>query len=72
MEHLLPAEKPDLSSAETLKDTAQVLTETGVGHIGKIMSIVTDAVRDIAHEVGELATDGFEMFEAGRRARGRE
>lgn len=61
--------KPKLTDAETAKATAQVLTESGVGHVGKIASIITTAVRDIAHEIGELATDGFEMFDASRRAR---
>lgn len=68
----MAAKKPDLSSAETLKDTAQVITESGASHIGQIASIITDAVRDIAHEVGELATEGFEMFDARRHARGGE
>lgn len=66
----MAAKKPDLSSAETLKDTAQVITESGAGHVGQIASIITDAVRDIAHEVGELATEGFEMLDARRHARG--
>lgn len=60
---------PKLTTAETAKDTAQVLTESGAGHVGTIASIITTAVRDIAHEIGALATEGFEMFDASRRAR---
>lgn len=67
----MPAKKPDLSSAESIKDTAQELTETGASHVGSIMSIITGAVRDVAHEIGELASDGFEMFDAQRKSRGR-
>lgn len=53
---------------ESAKDTAQVLTESAATHVGKIASIVTGAVREVAHEVGEWASDAFEMRDASRRA----
>ena len=53
---------------ESAKDTAQVLTESAATHVGKIASIVTGAVREVAHEVGEWASDAFEMRDAQRRA----
>ena len=53
---------------ESAKDTAQVLTESAASHVGKIASIVTGAVREVAHEVGEWASDAFEMRDASRRA----
>ena len=50
------------------KDTLQVLTESAATHVGRIASIVTSAVRDVAHEVGDWATDAFEMRDAAARA----
>jgi len=54
---------------EIAKDTAQVLTESAASHVGRIATIITGAVREIAHEMGEWATDAFEMREAADRAR---
>jgi hypothetical protein len=54
---------------ETRKDTVQVLTESAATHVGRIATILTGAVRDLAHEVGEWATDVFEMREAAAKAR---
>lgn len=53
---------------ENQKDTVQVLTESAATHVGRIASIVTTAVRDIANEVGEFVTDVFEMREASARS----
>lgn len=58
-----------LSKAEVRKDTAQELIESGAEHAGRIATIVTGAVRDVTREIGEFATDVFEMREASRRAR---
>jgi hypothetical protein len=58
-----------ISKPETLKDTVQVVVESGASRVGSIAMIVTGAVRDIAREVGGFATDVFEMLEASRRAR---
>jgi hypothetical protein len=58
-----------MDGLETAKDTVQVLTESAASHIGRIAVIVTGAVRDVAREIGDWATDAFEMRDAGRRAR---
>jgi hypothetical protein len=57
---------------ETRKDTVQVLTESAATHVGRIATILTGAVRDLAHEVGEWATDVIEMREAAVKARAAE
>jgi hypothetical protein len=57
------------SRLEITKDTAQVLTESAATHVGRIATILTGAVREIAHELGEWASDAFEMREAADRAR---
>jgi hypothetical protein len=54
---------------EIAKDTAQVLTESAASHVGRIATIISGAVREIAHEMGEWASDAFEMREAADRAR---
>jgi hypothetical protein len=53
---------------EVAKDTAQVLTESAATHVGRIATIITGAVREIAHEMGEWASDAFEMKDAAERA----
>jgi hypothetical protein len=50
------------------KDTFQVLTESAATHVGRIATIVTGAVRDVTRELGEWATDAFEMRDAAGRA----
>ena len=57
-----------ISKVETTKDTVQVLTESAAGHVGRIATIITGAVREIAHELGEWASDAFEMREASTKA----
>jgi hypothetical protein len=57
-----------LSRFEVAKDTAQVLTESAASHIGRIAMIVTGAVREIASELGDWASDAFEMREAADKA----
>jgi chlorite dismutase len=54
---------------ESRKDLMQEAVETGATHVGRIATIVTGAVRDVANEVGTWATDLFEMREASARAR---
>ena len=58
-----------LDRLETRKDTVQVAVESGATHVGSIMSIVVGAVRDVTREVGDWATDVFEMRDASQRAR---
>ncbi|WLP91737.1 MULTISPECIES: hypothetical protein [Gordonia] len=53
---------------ERNKDIIQELVESTATHVGQIASIITTAVADVAREVGEIITDGFEMREAARRA----
>ena len=57
-----------VSKFEAAKDTAQVLTESAASHVGRIAVIITGAVREIAHEMGEWATDAFEMRDAANKA----
>ena len=45
-----------------------MLTETTATHVGRIASIVSGAVRDVAREIGDLASDVFEMRDAAERA----
>ena len=53
-----------ISKVETTKDTVQVLAESAADHVGRIAIILTGAMREIAHELGEWASDAFEMREA--------
>jgi hypothetical protein len=57
-----------LERIETRKDTLQVAIESGATHVGQIVGIVAGAVRDVTRELGEWATDIFEMSEAAKRA----
>ena len=66
-----------LSRFEIAKDTVQELTESAATHVGRITTILTGAMRELTHEVGEWASDVIEMREAAGRAaenadRGRE
>lgn len=57
-----------VSKLESSKDTVEVGVESAAAHVGRIADIVTAAVRDVAREIGEFATDVFEMREASQRA----
>jgi chemotaxis response regulator CheB len=57
-----------ISKVETTKDTVQVLTESAASHVGRIATIITGAVRDVARELGDWASDAFEMRDASQRA----
>jgi hypothetical protein len=57
-----------VSRLEAAKDTAQVLTESAAAHVGRIATIITGAVREVAHEMGEWASDAFEMRDAANKA----
>jgi hypothetical protein len=54
---------------ESRKDTIQVAVESGATHAGSIVGIIVGAVRDVTREVGDWATDVFEIRDAARRAR---
>jgi hypothetical protein len=58
-----------LDDWETRKDTVQVAVETAFHHVGQIAGILTGAGRDVTRELGEWATEVFEIREAARRAR---
>jgi hypothetical protein len=58
-----------VSEAESAKDTLQVVTESAAEHVGKIATIITGAIRDIAKELGDWMSDVVEMREASQRAR---
>jgi hypothetical protein len=64
---ILPGMAP-LDKVETRKDTLQVAIESGATHAGQIMGIVAGAVRDVTRELGDWATDVFEMRDAAKRA----
>jgi hypothetical protein len=58
-----------LEDWETRKDTVQVAVETAFHHVGQIAGIITGAGREVTRELGDWATEVFEMREAARRAR---
>lgn len=43
--------------------------ESAFHHVGQIAGIITGAGREITRELGDWATDVFEMRDAARRAR---
>lgn len=57
-----------LERTEIGKDTIQTIVESGSTHAGQIAGIIAGAVRDVTRELGDFATDVFEMREASRRA----
>ncbi|WZH52950.1 MAG: hypothetical protein PIR53_02900 [Nocardioides alkalitolerans] len=57
-----------LSRAEIAKDVVQTSVEIAATTVGRVASIVTGAVRDVASAVGEGATEAFELRDAARRA----
>lgn len=57
-----------LSRFEVRKDMVQELTESAATRLGRIATILTGAVREVTHEVGDWFSDAFEMQEAARRA----
>jgi hypothetical protein len=58
-----------VGNAEITKDTVQVITESAATHLGRIATILTGAIREIAHEIGEIASDVFEIRDAAGKAR---
>jgi hypothetical protein len=57
-----------VSRAESGKDSLQQGVESAATHAGRAMSIIAGAVRDVTREIGEFATDVFEIREARQRA----
>jgi hypothetical protein len=60
---------PVLGDLETRKDRLQVALESGFQHVGQIVTIVAGAGLQITQELGDWATELFEMREAAERAR---
>ena len=56
------------SKLELIKDVLQVAVDSGVERVGRITTVITGAVRDVAREIGEWAGDVFEVVEAARQA----
>ncbi|MCF8605653.1 hypothetical protein L5I01_20050 [Gordonia sp. HY442] len=54
--------------AERNKDFMQDMVQNTASRVGNITTIITTAVVDVAREVGELITDGFEMRDAAKKA----
>ncbi|GAB11338.1 hypothetical protein GOARA_067_00800 [Gordonia araii NBRC 100433] len=59
----------DFDRFERNKDIAQEVVQTTATRVGRIATIITGAVADVAREIGDLVTDGFEMREAAKRAK---
>ena len=57
-----------LGKLETRKDTVQVAVESAFHHVGQIVTIITTAGREVTRELGEWATELFEMRDAARQA----
>ena len=53
---------------ESGKDIVQEITESTATHVGRITTIITDAVGQVAKEIGDLITEGVEMRDARKRA----
>ena len=51
---------------ERRKDVVQELTESTATHVGRITMIITNCVRDVTREIGDLLSDAFEMREAAK------
>jgi hypothetical protein len=57
-----------VSKFERNKDLAQEVVSSTAEHVGEIAKIITNAVVDVTRQIGEIATDAFEMREAAKRA----
>lgn len=57
-----------MSKFERNKDLAQEVVSSAAEHVGEIAKIITNAVVDVTRQIGEIATDAFEMREAAQRA----
>lgn len=57
-----------LSKGEIRKDAVQDTVEAAATTVGRIATILTGAVRDVAEAMGGLATELFEIRDAARRA----
>jgi len=58
-----------LTRAEIHKDAFQHTVEAGAETVAAVTTILTNAVRDVAHALGGFATEIFEIRDAARQAR---
>lgn len=58
----------NLSKGEIRKDAVQDTLDVTAKTVGQVATILTNAVRDVAATVGNLATEVFEIRDAARRA----
>ena len=61
--------KDRLSKAEINKDAIQETVEAGAQTVGQVMAIITRAIGDVTKEIGDFATDAFEIREGVRKAK---
>lgn len=54
--------------SEIAKDVIQVGVQSGAERVGRITGVITQAVTDVAGEIGGWCTDVFEMMDAAERA----
>lgn len=57
-----------ISRSEILKDALQEGVEVTATTVGRVTSIVTRAVGDVARAAGDYATEVFEIRDSARRA----
>lgn len=62
----------ELSKSEIAKDAFESTLDAAADTVGKVTTIVTGAVRDVAKALGEFGTEVFEIREASRRASDRD
>ena len=53
---------------ERRKDAAQETVESTAIRVGRIATIITTAVADVAREIGDAVSDAFEMRQAAKAA----
>jgi len=58
-----------ISRNEIRKDAVQDTLDATITAVGRVGGIVTGAVREVAHTVGDLASDVFEIRDAARKAK---
>ena len=58
----------ELSKAEIGKDAVESTLDAAAETVGKVTTIITGAVRDVAKALGDFGTEVFEIREAGRKA----
>lgn len=57
-----------MGKLERGKDTAQDAIESTSIRVGRIATIITTAVADVAREIGDAVTDALEMRQAAKAA----